>query len=173
MRAKPPLALQVSKCRRAEAGCGHSGVPGPIPALVVIRLAGTCWPPSRARTSVTYSRITATGGRAGPPMPRIRARSRPCRGRAQTAPRTAETAWPPGLPGSAVSTSVLRGRRKCSYEGHAIFYVGVPDVEAALQKAESLGGTRGMGPERNPGTDLFVGHFSDPEGHLIGLASAV
>ena len=60
-----------------------------------------------------------------------------------------------------------------SYEGHAIFYVGVPDVEAALQKAESLGGTRRMGPEQNPGTDLFVGHFTDPEGHLIGLASAV
>ena len=29
-----------------------------------------------------------------------------------------------------------------SYESHAIFCVGVPDVEAALQKAESLGGTR-------------------------------
>ena len=26
------------------------------------------------------------------------------------------------------------------YVGHAIFYVGVPDVDAALQKAESLGG---------------------------------
>ena len=45
-----------------------------------------------------------------------------------------------------------------------IFYVGVPNVEAALQKAESLGGTRRMGPEKNPGADLVVGHFSDPEG---------
>jgi predicted enzyme related to lactoylglutathione lyase len=60
-----------------------------------------------------------------------------------------------------------------SYEGHAIFYVGVPDVEVALQKAESLGGKRRMGPEQNPGTDLVIGHFTDPEGHLIGLASAV
>lgn len=34
------------------------------------------------------------------------------------------------------------------YSGYAIFYVGVPDVEAALQKAEALGGTRIMGPER-------------------------
>jgi len=58
-----------------------------------------------------------------------------------------------------------------NYDGHAVFYVGVPDVEAALQKAESLGGTRRMGPERNPGTDLVVGQFTDPEGHLIGLAS--
>ncbi len=56
------------------------------------------------------------------------------------------------------------------YEGYAIFYVGVPDVEAALQTAESLGGTRRMGPEKNPGADLVVGQFTDPEGHLIRLA---
>jgi hypothetical protein len=30
-----------------------------------------------------------------------------------------------------------------------------------------------MGPERAPGTGLVVGHFTDPEGNLIGLASAV
>ncbi|HEY2442022.1 MAG TPA: VOC family protein [Streptosporangiaceae bacterium] len=57
------------------------------------------------------------------------------------------------------------------YQGHAIFYVGVADVEAALQKAESLGGKRRLGPERNPGTSLVIGHFTDPAGHLIGLAS--
>jgi uncharacterized protein len=56
------------------------------------------------------------------------------------------------------------------YDSHVIFYVGVPEVEAALQKAESLGGTRRMGPEKNPGTNLVVAHFTDPEGHLIGLA---
>ncbi|MEA2299433.1 MAG: uncharacterized protein QOF77_2369 [Solirubrobacteraceae bacterium] len=56
------------------------------------------------------------------------------------------------------------------YDAHVLFYVGVPDVEAALQKAESLGGTRTMGPDRAPGTDLVVGRFTDPEGHLIGLA---
>ncbi|AUH41071.1 VOC family protein [Streptomyces sp. CMB-StM0423] len=55
------------------------------------------------------------------------------------------------------------------YEGRVLFYVGVPDVEAALQKAETLGGTRRMGPEGTPGT-LVVGHFTDPEGHLIGVA---
>ncbi len=33
------------------------------------------------------------------------------------------------------------------YEGHVTFYVEVPDVEAALAKAESLGGARVMGPE--------------------------
>jgi predicted enzyme related to lactoylglutathione lyase len=56
------------------------------------------------------------------------------------------------------------------YQPHVVFYVGVPDVEAALRRAESLGGTRRMGPARAPGTGLVVGHFTDPEGHLIGLA---
>lgn len=56
-----------------------------------------------------------------------------------------------------------------AYDGHAIFYVWVPDVEAALRNAESLGGTRRMGPARAP-TGLVVGHFVDPEGHLIGVA---
>jgi predicted enzyme related to lactoylglutathione lyase len=57
-----------------------------------------------------------------------------------------------------------------SYESHAIFYVGVPNVVAALQKAESLGGKRVMGPVKNPGRGLVVAHFTDPEGNLIGLA---
>jgi predicted enzyme related to lactoylglutathione lyase len=51
-----------------------------------------------------------------------------------------------------------------------VFYVGVPNVGAALQKAEGLGGKRAMGPEQAPGLDLVVGHFTDPEGNLIGLA---
>jgi len=56
------------------------------------------------------------------------------------------------------------------YNGYSIFYVGVPDVEAALQKAERLGGTRLMGPEKNLEGGVVVGHFTDPEGHLIGVA---
>lgn len=43
------------------------------------------------------------------------------------------------------------------------------DVEAALQRAESLGGIRQMGPSRSP-TGLVVGHFTDPEGNLVGVA---
>ncbi len=56
------------------------------------------------------------------------------------------------------------------YSGYAIFYVGVPDVEAALQKAEALGGTRMMDPEKNPNGQLVVGHFKDIEGNLVGVA---
>ena len=48
------------------------------------------------------------------------------------------------------------------------FYVEVPDVEEALTRAESLGATRVMGPE-NVMDRVDVGHFTDPEGLLIGL----
>jgi uncharacterized protein len=56
-----------------------------------------------------------------------------------------------------------------SFEERVLFYVGVPDVEAALKKAESLGGRRRMGPEGTPGK-IVVGQFTDPEGNLIGVA---
>ena len=54
------------------------------------------------------------------------------------------------------------------YGGHVTFYVAVPDVEAALAKAEDLGGKRIMGPEKI--MDMVeLGQFTDPEGNLIGL----
>jgi len=56
-----------------------------------------------------------------------------------------------------------------AYRPQALFYVEVPDVGAALERAESLGGTRLMGPVTAP-TGLVVGHFTDPEGNLVGLA---
>jgi len=52
--------------------------------------------------------------------------------------------------------------------GHVTFYVEVPDVEAGLAKAESLGGTRLMGPVDVPGGPV-IGTFKDPEGNMIGL----
>ena len=54
------------------------------------------------------------------------------------------------------------------YEGHITFYVAVEDIEAALAKAESLGGTRVMGPEKVMET-IEIGLFTDPEGHLVGV----
>jgi predicted enzyme related to lactoylglutathione lyase len=54
------------------------------------------------------------------------------------------------------------------YAGQVTFYVAVPDVEAALQKAEELGGKRIMGPEKIMDMDE-LGQFSDPEGHVIGV----
>jgi uncharacterized protein len=60
------------------------------------------------------------------------------------------------------------GQGPDGYDGHVTFYVAVPDVEEALQKAESLGGTRVMGPEKI--MDMVeLGQFKDPEGNLIGI----
>ena len=57
------------------------------------------------------------------------------------------------------------------YEGHVTVYVEVADVEAALTKAESLGGTRLGGPQMVL-DGVEIGSFYDPEGHLIGLVKA-
>ena len=83
---------------------------------------------------------------------------------------TTETVSQPGnygfVDGAGINGGVGGGD---GYERRVLFYVGVLDVEAALAKAESLGGKRQMGPEGTPGT-LVVGQFTDPEGNLIGVA---
>jgi hypothetical protein len=53
-----------------------------------------------------------------------------------------------GIPGGAGGGT--------GYASHVIFCVGVPNVEAALQQAESLGRRRQMGPVKAP-TGLVVG----------------
>jgi uncharacterized protein len=53
-----------------------------------------------------------------------------------------------------------------------LFYVGVDDVEQALRDAERLGGTRVSGPHRHPDAPLSVGFFTDPQGHLVGVAAS-
>jgi uncharacterized protein len=57
------------------------------------------------------------------------------------------------------------------YDGHVTFYVEVPDVEAGLAQAESLGGKRMMGPDQVPGGPV-IGLFTDPEGRVLGLVSS-
>lgn len=69
----------------------------------------------------------------------------------------------PGIPGGVGGGTGFANR--------VLFYVGVPDVEAALQEAEKLGGTRRLGPVSAPGGGLVVGHFTDPQGNLIGVAN--
>jgi uncharacterized protein len=70
----------------------------------------------------------------------------------------------PGIPGGI-------GQGPEGYEGHITFYVEVPDVEAALAKAESLGGTRVMGPETIM-EGVTLGQFLDLEGRVVGLTQA-
>jgi predicted enzyme related to lactoylglutathione lyase len=69
-----------------------------------------------------------------------------------------------GIPGGVGGGPAHRPR--------AMFYVGVADVEAALQQAESLGGHRVFGPVGSPDGPT-VGMFTDPEGNLIGVAAAL
>jgi predicted enzyme related to lactoylglutathione lyase len=58
------------------------------------------------------------------------------------------------------------------YDGHVTVYIEVPDVEAALARAESLGGTRTMGPEKVM-DQVEIGLFVDPEGHTVGVVKRV
>ena len=44
-------------------------------------------------------------------------------------------------------------------------------MEAALAKAESLGGSRVMGPEKVMDV-VELGLFNDPEGHMVGVVKA-
>ena len=60
------------------------------------------------------------------------------------------------------------GKGPEGYDGHVTFYIEVPDVESALAKAESIGGSRMMGPDKVMDT-VEIGLFSDPEGHVVGL----
>src|SRR5215207_10988797 len=53
-------------------------------------------------------------------------------------------------------------------DGHLTFYVGVDDLQAALDKAESLGGKTVTPPMEILNLGTFA-MFTDPEGHLVGL----
>jgi predicted enzyme related to lactoylglutathione lyase len=50
------------------------------------------------------------------------------------------------------------------------FYVQVPDLGTALDRAVELGGERAMEPTQ-VAEGTHVAQFRDPEGHLIGLVS--
>jgi predicted enzyme related to lactoylglutathione lyase len=55
--------------------------------------------------------------------------------------------------------------------GASVFYVGVANAEDTLAKAESLGGSRIMGPMTVPDGPT-IGLFADPEGHMVGVFQA-
>ena len=68
--------------------------------------------------------------------------------------------------GAGIGGGISKGPE--GYGGHVTFYVEVPDAEAAMVQAETLGGTRMMGPEEVM-NGLVIGLFTDPEGHVIGV----
>ena len=61
----------------------------------------------------------------------------------------------------------------CKAQGKPIvtFYVAVPDLAAALKRAESLGGKTVMSPMQVP-NGPEIAQFSDPDGNVIGLLKA-
>jgi predicted enzyme related to lactoylglutathione lyase len=71
--------------------------------------------------------------------------------------------------GSSIPGGIGQGPE--GYGGHITFYVEVPDVEASLQEAERLGGTRVMGPETIM-ENITLGQFTDPEGNVVGLTQS-
>jgi predicted enzyme related to lactoylglutathione lyase len=54
-------------------------------------------------------------------------------------------------------------------EDEVLFFVGVPDVDAALAKAVSLGGSIVQPTQHVPGTSFGV--FADAQGHKVGVAA--
>lgn len=61
------------------------------------------------------------------------------------------------------------GAAPAGSDGHAIFYVEVEDVVAALERIENIGGRTVLPPQQVPDGPTFA-LFADPEGHLVGLA---
>ena len=57
-----------------------------------------------------------------------------------------------------------------TFAPHAVFYIGVPDVAAALAEAVRLGGSVVLPVSPRPDGQLVVAQFADPEGTVVGLA---
>ena len=55
-------------------------------------------------------------------------------------------------------------------EDEVLFFVGVDDVDAALRRAEELGGTIVQPAQHVPGTSFGV--FADAQGHKVGVAAS-
>ena len=55
--------------------------------------------------------------------------------------------------------------------GALTFYVGTDDIAGSLAKASELGGTVVM-EEMEVGDGVSIGLFTDPEGHLVGVAKS-
>ena len=83
-------------------------------------------------------------------------------------------AW--GFPGytyvdSGVPTGTIPGGISPTQGGSAMVtvFAGVADVQAALDKAVSLGGKVVQPATKAPG--VTFGLFADPQGHVVGVAS--
>jgi len=74
----------------------------------------------------------------------------------------------------APSEGGIGGGVAASMDGTSMvtFYVQVDDLQATLDKVESLGGKTVMPPMDVPGGPK-IAQFTDPEGNLIGIATGM
>jgi predicted enzyme related to lactoylglutathione lyase len=77
----------------------------------------------------------------------------------------------PAPAGRLIVTGHDADRRCALTDQQCGFLKAALDVEAALAKAESLGGTRVFGPDEVT-EGVEIGQFLDPEGHVIGVTKA-
>ena len=68
-----------------------------------------------------------------------------------------------GMPGGIIQTTADMP------PNYVMFYVQANDLQASLDKAESLGGTTLVPPSDIPGGIGQIAVFSDPSGNVIGL----
>jgi predicted enzyme related to lactoylglutathione lyase len=54
-------------------------------------------------------------------------------------------------------------------DGHVTWYAQTDDLQASLDKAESLGGRTVMPPSEPMPGGTSIALFADPEGHVVGL----
>ncbi len=74
------------------------------------------------------------------------------------------------------SSAGLSGGIGCEGPGgrkRTTFYVDVPDLQAALDRATQLGGTVTSPPMTIPGTSISLAQFTDPDGNLVGLVKGM
>jgi uncharacterized protein len=73
-----------------------------------------------------------------------------------------------GLVGATPTGGIGQTRDGYPHPPGVVVYFTVDDVEAALEKAERLGGTRAVAPWEIPGLGKMA-VFQDPDGNRIGL----
>jgi uncharacterized protein len=111
--------------------------------------------PDPARLRLFYSQLFGWDGAAGAPV-------------AERISVTTEYSFITPAPDAPPAAGGIGGGS--GFESRAIFYVGVPNVADALARAQTLGATVVLTPQRNEGGRITVAHFGDPAGNLVGLA---
>jgi predicted enzyme related to lactoylglutathione lyase len=80
----------------------------------------------------------------------------------------ANNPWEYGMVSTGGQGGIDGGIMRSKGEAYLTIYVLVDDLQAYLDKAESLGGSAVLSPTPIPGVGA-VAAFRDPEGNLIGL----